>query len=110
MAGKIVLSTPEPDAKDAGDGGRAVLIDGPSMTFKCKSTEDDKLEVTILSCEDLPDLDGIWNLTDPYVIVKVGGQKKQTETIRGNLNPKFDAKTSTFLFDVRYQTTNVTLI
>ena len=101
MAGKIVLRTPEPDAKDAGDGGRAVLIDGPSITFKCKSTEDDKLEVTILSCKDLPDLDGIWNLTDPYVIVKVGGQKKQTEIIRGDINPKFDAKTSTFLFDVR---------
>ena len=68
-----------------------MLIDGPSITFKCKSTEDDKLEVTILSCEDLPDLDGIWNLTDPYVIVKVGGQKKQTETIRGDINPKFSA-------------------
>ena len=57
--------------------------------------------MTILSCEGLPDLDGVWNLTDPYVIVKVGGQTMQTKFVWGDLNPKFDEETSTFLFDVR---------
>ena len=45
----------------------------PSLTFKCKAAKDEnKLEVTILSCEGLPDLDDAFNLTDPYVVVKVG--------------------------------------
>ena len=75
-------------------------IDGPSLTFKCKSIEGDKLEVTILSCQDLPNFD-YWSKTDAYVIVKVGSMKKQTKSVGGDSNPKFKEETSTFLFDVR---------
>jgi len=73
-------------------------IDGPSLTFKCKSIEGDKLEVTILSCQDLPNFD-YWSKTDAYVIVKVGSMKKQTKSVGGDSNPKFKEETSTFLFD-----------
>ena len=70
-----------------------------TLTFKCKP-EDDKLKVTILSCEGLPDLDGALNLTDAYVIVRLGKERKITKAVGGALDPKFDEETSTFLFDV----------
>ena len=74
----------------------------PSLTFKCEVKEDGRLAITILSCANLPDLDGSGNLdlTDPYVVVKVGQEKQHTKTIRGKLNPVFPAESSTFLFDV----------
>ena len=81
-------------------GGEEHGIDGPSITFKCKFKEDDKLEVTILSCQDLPNCD-YWSKADAYVIVKVGSMKKKTKSVGGDLNPKFEEETSTFLFDVR---------
>ena len=71
-----------------------------TLTFKCKP-KDDKLEVTIVSCEGLPDLDGALNLTDPYVVVRVGKEKQKTKAVGGALNPEFDEETSTFLFEVR---------
>jgi len=72
----------------------------PSLTFTCKAAkEENKLEVTVLSCEGLPDLDGAFNLTDPYVVVKVGKEKQMTKAVGGSLNPRFDKETSTFLFD-----------
>jgi len=83
--------------RDAGDEEEG--IDGPAIIFKCKSKEGDKLEVTVLSCQDLPDLDGSFNLTDPYVVVKVGSRKERTKAVSGNLDPTFDEETSTFLFD-----------
>ena len=77
----------------------------PSLTFTCKAAkEENKLEVTVLSCEGLPDLDGAFNLTDAYVVVKIGAGKdkpQKTKPVEGSLNPKFDPETSTFLFDVR---------
>jgi len=69
-----------------------------TLTFKCKP-KDDKLEVTIVSCEGLPDLDGALNLTDPYVVVRVGKEKQKTKAVGGALNPEFDEETSTFLFE-----------
>jgi len=69
-----------------------------TLTFKCKP-QDDKLEVTIVSCEGLPDLDGALNLTDPYVVVRVGKEKQKTKAVGGALNPEFDEETSTFLFE-----------
>jgi len=86
--------------RDAEDGEHVMeTIDGPSITFRCKSLEGDRLELTILCCEDLPDLDW-WTKSDPYVTVKVGGKKEHTETIKDDLNPKFDEESSTFIFDV----------
>jgi len=86
--------------RDAEDGEHVMeTIDGPSITFRCKSLEGDRLELTILCCEDLPDLDW-WTKSDPYVTVKVGGKKFHTETIKDDLNPKFDEESSTFIFDV----------
>ena len=72
----------------------------PSLTVKF-AQKDDKLEVTIVRCKDLPDLDGAFNLTDAYVVVKVGEKKERTKAVGGKLDPKFDVETSTFLFDVR---------
>ena len=73
----------------------------PSLTFKCSTDKDGKLEVTIVSCENLPDLDGAFNKTDAYVVVKVGKEKKNTKAV-SSLNPKFNENTnSTLLFDVR---------
>jgi len=69
-----------------------------TLTFKCKP-KDDKLEVTIVSCEGLPDLDGALNLTDPYVVVRVGKEKQKTKAVGGALNPEFNQETSTFLFE-----------
>ena len=74
-----------------------------TITFKCEE-KDDKLEVVVLSCKGLPDLDGAFNLTDAYVVVKIGAGKdkpQKTKPVEGSLNPKFDPETSTFLFDVR---------
>merc|ERR1712179_587710 len=70
----------------------------PSLTVKF-AQKDDKLEVTIVRCKDLPDLDGAFNLTDAYVVVKVGEKKERTKAVGGKLDPKFDVETSTFLFD-----------
>jgi Ca2+-binding EF-hand superfamily protein len=86
--------------RDAGDGDDGMETpDFPAIIFKCASKEGDKLEVTVVSCKGLPDLDGVCNLSDPYVVVKVGSKKVKTEAVRGNLNPTFEEETSTFLFD-----------
>merc|ERR1712037_884260 len=64
-----------------------------TITFKC--------EEEVLSCKGLPDLDGAGNLTDAYVVVKLGAGKdkpQKTKAVEGSLDPKFDEKTSTFLF------------
>ena len=88
--------------RDAGDGDDGMETpDFPAIIFKCASKEGDKLEVTVVSCKGLPDLDGVCNLSDPYVVVKVGSKKVKTEAVRGELNPTFEEETSTFLFDVR---------
>ena len=72
------------------------------LTFKCNLQEDGQLSITIISCANLEDLDnlGTFNLSDPYVVVKVGEDKQFTKTIEGDLNPKFPEDTSTFLFQV----------
>ena len=74
----------------------------PELTFKCKLEEDGQLSITIISCANLDDLDlgGSFNLSDPYVVVKVGEEKQFTKTISDDLNPKFPEDTSTFLFQV----------
>jgi hypothetical protein len=53
------------------------------------------LKVTIKSASDLPDEDGWWNLSDPYVVVTAymydgTSEKEVTETVHGNLNPVFN--------------------
>ena len=79
----------------------------PSLTVKFAQKDDNMLEVTIVRCKDLPDLDGAFNLTDAYVIVKAGGKKERTKAIGGKLDPTFDAESSTFLFPVSsYMTKN----
>ena len=74
----------------------------PQLTFKCSLQEDGQLSITIISCANLDDLDcgGTFNLSDPYVVVKVGEEKQFTKTISNDLNPKFPEDTSTFLFQV----------
>jgi len=71
----------------------------PALTVKCKK-DGDKLNVTIDSCKNLPDLDGAWNLTDAYVIVKVGTKKERTKAVGGHLNPKFE-KDNTWEFSIK---------
>ena len=75
-----------------------------TLTFKCEE-KDGKLEVVVLSCKGLPDLDSAFNLTDAYVVVKIGaGNEKpqKTKAVEGSLDPKFNPKTSTFQFEVRF--------
>ena len=48
------------------------------------------LYVTVVSCSNLKIAD--FNSSDPYVIVSCGGEKKQTPTIKQNLNPVFNAQ------------------
>ena len=76
----------------------------PELTFKCELQKDGQLAITIVSCANLTDLDsmGSYNLSDPYVMVKVGEEKKFTKTICDDLNPIFPEETSTFLFEVLY--------
>ena len=75
----------------------------PELTFKCELQKDGgQLAITIVSCSNLPNLDssGSCNLSDPYVMVKVGEEKQFTKTISGDLNPVFPEETSTFIFEV----------
>ena len=72
----------------------------PSLTVKFAQKDDNQLEVTIVRCKELPDLDGAFNKTDAYVIVKAGDKKEKTKVVGGKLNPTFPAETSTFLFPV----------
>ena len=78
----------------------------PELTFKCELQKDGQLAVRIVSCANLADLDstGSYNLSDPYVVVKVGQEKKFTKTISDDLNPIFPEETSTFLFEVWHLT------
>ena len=70
------------------------------LGFKCKE-ENDKLKVTIVSCADLPDLDGALNKTDAYVIVTLGLKKYKTNNVGSSLAPTFD-KDNEFVFNVRF--------
>ena len=74
----------------------------PTLTFKCNLQEDGQLSISIISCANLTDLDslGSFNLSDPYVVVKVGEEKQFTKTVADDLNPVFPEESSTFLFQV----------
>jgi len=71
----------------------------PSLTVKFEQKEYNKLEVTILSCEDVKDLDGWESVSDAYVTVKVGSKKHRTKPVGSALDLKFEKEKSTFLFD-----------
>ena len=76
----------------------------PSLTFKCEETGGNKLKVTILNCKNLPDLDGAFDCTDAYVKVKLGEEKKWTETdhVGGSVDPEFKKEDkNVFEFSVR---------
>ena len=75
----------------------------PSLTVKFEQKEYNKLEVTILSCEDVKDLDGWESVSDAYVTVKVGSKKHRTKPVGSALDLKFEKEKSTFLFDVSCQ-------
>ena len=102
--GKEDRAAEAPPVAEATPAAKAAPADGAtpptSLTFKCEE-KDDKLKVTIVSCKGLPDLDGIFNLTDAFVTVRVGKEKKITTAVKGSLDPTFDPETSTFEFDVR---------
>merc|ERR1711936_1259878 len=75
----------------------------PTIKFRAKN-RGGQLVVTVVSCEDLPDMDaagiGFGNKSDPYVIVRVGGEEQKTKALSGKLNPEFKKDSSTFTFDV----------
>merc|ERR1711971_190761 len=75
----------------------------PTIKFRAKN-RDGKLVITVISCSDLPDADaagiGFGNKSDPYVIVRVGGEEQKTKALSGKLNPEFKKESSTFVFDV----------
>merc|ERR1712018_72353 len=76
-----------------------------TISFQCREKDVDgkkKLEVQVLSCKGLPDLDGAFNETDAYVVVRLGAgtdKPQKTEAVSGSLNPTFDPASSTFTFD-----------
>jgi len=92
-------STEKDEKKTATEKKTSTDKKTPALTFKCKKTGEE-LEVTILSCKNLPDLDGAWNLTDAYVIVKVGTKKQRTKAVGGELNPTFE-KDNTLKFTIK---------
>merc|ERR1712203_132782 len=75
----------------------------PTIKFRAKN-RGGQLVITVVSCEDLPDMDaagiGFGNKSDPYVIVRVGGEEQKTKALSGKLNPEFNKDSSTFTFDV----------
>merc|ERR1712083_526187 len=75
----------------------------PTIKFRAKN-RGGQLVVTVVSCEDLPDMDaagiGFGNKSDPYVVMGVGGEEQKTRALGGTLNPEFKKDTSTFTFDV----------
>jgi len=76
----------------------------PTIKFRAKN-KGGNLVITVVSCTDLPDADaagvGFGNKSDPYVVVRVGGEEQKTRALGGTLNPEFKKDTSTFTFDVR---------
>merc|ERR1712032_1021841 len=78
------------------------IIMAPTIKFRAKN-RDGKLVITVVSCTDLPDADaagiGFGNKSDPYVIVRVGGEEQKTKALSGKLNPEFKKETSTFVSD-----------
>merc|ERR1712228_628268 len=75
----------------------------PTIKFRAKN-RGGQLVITVVACEDLPDMDaagiGFGNKSDPYVIVRVGGEEQKTKALSGKLNPEFKKEASTFVFDV----------
>jgi len=72
----------------------------PTLTFKAKNQGED-LSVAVLSCADLPDMDGAGNKSDPYVKVRVGGADSKgwvATKVADSQDPSFDLKSSTFFF------------
>merc|ERR1712018_45732 len=71
-----------------------------TISFQCREKDVDgkkKLEVQVLSCKGLPDLDGAFNETDAYVVVRLGAgtdKPQKTEAVSGSLNPTFDPASS----------------
>merc|ERR1711964_737741 len=58
-------------------------------------------EVDKIKCKNLEDLDGVFDLSDPFVKLKLDSfyqddQKTQTDEIGGNLNPDFIDEFFTF--------------
>merc|ERR1712115_223247 len=74
----------------------------PTLSFTAKENGS-SLEIAVISCADLPDKDlagiGFGNKSDPYVKVKVSGYENQTK-VADSLNPSYELKSSTFLFQV----------
>merc|ERR1711973_475314 len=70
----------------------------PTIKFRAKN-KGGNLVITVVSCTDLPDADaagvGFGNKSDPYVVVRVGGEEQKTRALSGNLNPEFKKDTST---------------
>lgn len=56
-----------------------------------------RLSITVVSARDLPDLDSGPGVTDPYVMLQVDGQRHQTTTIEGSLDPVWE---DSFILDV----------
>merc|ERR1739845_54980 len=81
----------------------SLLRMAPTIKFRAKN-KGGNLVITVVSCTDLPDADaagmGFGNKSDPYVIVRVGGEEQKTKALSGKLNPEFKKHSSTFTFDV----------
>merc|ERR1712130_672944 len=76
----------------------------PTITFTARTpVQGGSLSIRVISCSDLPDMDGMGlaNQSDPYVKVICGGKMAETEVSSEEPEyPKFNESSSTFIFPV----------
>ena len=57
-----------------------------------------RLEIHVKSASNLPDTDGVYNKTDPYVVCQVGSARLlKTKYVENCLEPKWDEKFDVFV-------------
>jgi len=76
----------------------------PCVTFTARTPiQGGSLSIRVISCTDLPDMDGMGlaNKSDPYVKVICGEKMAKTEVVDDEPeHPKFNEASSTFTFPV----------
>lgn len=84
------------------------MAPGPAFViFSVKQNSPTDINVRIVACSNLPDMDGGGNKSDPYVKVIVMGNKQKTKVSKHGKNPTYEESNSTFQFSVNPQGTDI---
>merc|ERR1719494_62046 len=84
------------------------MAPGPAFViFSVRQNSPTDINVRVVACSTLPDMDGGGNKSDPYVKVIVMGNKQKTKVSDQGKNPTFDEASSTFQFSVNPQGTDI---